>query len=199
VSKKQKDMQDEFVRCCRAGDAKRARELLADVRIDPGAFGNVAFCAAAFTGRAEIVRMLLADVRVDPSAHHNYAVRFAALGEHTEVLRMLLADQRVSGHCAIGYARGADVVRLLATDHRAGIEHHHDFYALHHPALVNLYDAAIARGLTMAWVARGIRFRDVSQPLAAANTSIDARNVSGLPAWESLVEPVAKRLKAGFI
>lgn len=168
-------MQYEFVRCCRVGNAKRARELLADARIDPGAFENVALCTTAFSGHPEIARMLLADARVDPSARNNYAVRFAALGEHTEVLRMLLADQRVGGHCAIGYARGADIVRLLATDHRAGIEQHRDFYALHHPLLVNLYDAALARGLTMAWIAKQCR------------------------PWESLVEPVAKRLKAGFI
>jgi hypothetical protein len=166
-------MDDDFVRSCRVGNTKRARELLADPSVDPGACENVALCAAAFSGHTKIVRALLADARVDPSARDDYAVRFAALGGHTEVLRALLADHRVNGRAAVGYAGWSDLL-LLAQHERFGIEARRDLYT-NYPSLVWQYDTAIAGGLTMAWVAQQQR------------------------SWESLAEPVAKRLKAGFI
>jgi hypothetical protein len=93
---------------------------------------------------------------------------------HAGVVRVLLADRRVDGLGAIQCASKL-CAHLFAEDVRFGIEQHRELYEKHHPELVQQYDAALARGLTMAWVAKQHR------------------------PWESLVEPMAKRLKAGFI
>jgi hypothetical protein len=184
--KNKKKMQDEFVRCCYAGDAKRVRELLADARIDPTAQSNIALRWAAYNEHADVMRVLLADPRVSPSAEQNSAIYSAVTYNGIDAFQLLRADTRVDDLEVIMYASGW-CARLLACDSRFGIGQHRQVYEKYHPTLVAQYDAALARGLTMAWVARGIR------------ASYDARNVSGLPAWESLVEPVAKRLKAGFV
>jgi hypothetical protein len=162
------------------------RMLIADGRADPSSGNNVYIRDAVFNGNAEVARVLLADSRVDPCVYNNWCIRVAIQGDHADILRALLAHPCVNTVLPLDCLFDG-CARVLVEDERFGIEQHRDLYEEHQPKMVAQYDAALARGLTMAWVARGIR------------ASYDARNVSGLPSWESLVEPVAKRLKAGFI
>lgn len=154
------------------GHTKIVRVLLADPRVDPSAMGNSTIVWAAGGGHADVVRLLLTDPRVDPSGCKNDAVRSAAQYGHVEVLRALLADQRVDALHAIECA-DERCVGVLAADARFGIEQYRRLYVTHHTDFVQQYDAAVAKGYTMAFVAKQ------------------------LPTWIDLVEPVAKRLKAG--
>ncbi len=179
-------MQQGFLEACNRGDAEHVRKLLDDPSVDPSIYDSGMLRVAVYYGYAEVVRVLLADPRVNPAALGNHALCTAMIHGNVAVIRLLLADSRVDAYDAIKHAWG-DGLRFIAEDERFGVEHYRELYVNHHSFIVHIYDAAIARGLTMAWVARGIR------------ASYDARNVSGLPPWESLEEPVAKRLKAGFI
>lgn len=160
--------------CAKYGQAGVARVLLADSRVDPAALNNFAVRWAACEGWAGVVRVLLADPRVDPSTVNNEAARMSARRGFAEVLRLLLADDRVNALSAIEDA-DRECARLLAADERFGIVQHRALYVKHHFVLVRQYDRVIDQAYTMAWVAKQHR------------------------TWESLVEPVAKRLKAGFI
>lgn len=167
-------MQEEFFLSCANGFTEQVRDLLANPRVDPKAQSNVALRWAVYNEHADVMRVLLADPRVRPSAKENNAIYSAVTYEGISAFQLLLADTRVDDLEMIVYARG-ECARLLACHRHFGIRQHRHVYEKYHPTLVNLYDAALARGLTMAWVAKQ------------------------LPPWESLVEPVAKRLKAGFI
>lgn len=154
--------------------AEVVRALIADGRVDPSAGNNVYIRDAVFSGNTELARVLLTDSRVDPCVYNNYCFRVAIRRDHADILQALLA------HPCVNTVPPLDCLfdgcaRVLVEDERFGIEQERDLYEKHQPKLVAQYDAALARGLTMAWVA------------------------SQLPPWESLVEPVAKRLKAGFI
>lgn len=150
------------------------RMLIADGRVDPSAGNNVYIRDAVFSSNAEVARVLLADSRVDPSVYDNYCIRMALRGDRVDILRCLLAHPRVNTLPPLDFLSD-DCARVLVFDERFGIEQQRDLYVRHLPKMVAQYDAALARGLTMAWIA------SQSRP------------------WESLVEPVAKRFKAGFI
>jgi hypothetical protein len=167
-------MQEEFEEAYHRGNAGRVRELIKDDRVDPCVYENGPILYAAYNGFTEVVRVLLDDPRVNPTTTGNQALRSASREGHVEVMRMLLSDPRVDAYDAIACAWGEGAC-MLAEDDRFGIEQYRDLYMKRHSFLVHLYDSALARGLTMAWVAKQ------------------------LPPWESLVEPVAKRLQAGFI
>jgi hypothetical protein len=158
----------------RYGNASVVQVLLADPRVDPTTFRNSAFLRATTEGHVEVVRVLLADSRIDPSSENNAAVRVAAREGYTEIIRLLLADNRVNALGAIEVAT-RDSARLLAEDERFGIEQQRDLYVYNHPALVKQFDFITAQGYATAFVAK------------QQNT------------WVDVVEPVAKRLKAGFI
>jgi hypothetical protein len=154
------------------GHANIVRVLLADTRVDPCAVHNNALCEAICCGHAEVVRVLLADARIDPSLDDSLPIRWAALYNRVELMRLLLTYPRVSALGAIQHI-SMESARFLAADERFGVEQNRALYMDHHPSIVQQYDNAIAQGLTMAFVAKQQR------------------------SWESIVEPVAKRLKAG--
>ncbi|KAI9334947.1 hypothetical protein BDR26DRAFT_866478 [Obelidium mucronatum] len=95
--------------------------LLADDRVDPTAFDNLALAQAVSLGSAENLMLLLADPRVDP----NIAIQKAAdAGNHANIAA-LLADERVNPTANNNYAISAAVkygsfesVRLLLKDER---------------------------------------------------------------------------------
>lgn len=159
-------------RAASAGHTKVVGMLLADHRADPSAMNNSTIRWAADAGHADVVRLLLADPRVDPSGHNNEAVWMAAAKGHEEVLRELLADDRVNALDAIKCAEKRCLC-VLAIDKRFGVEQQRDEYMTYRPEIVQQYDIAVAQCYAMAWFAK------------QQNT------------WIDLVEPVAKRLKAG--
>jgi hypothetical protein len=156
------------------GSANVVQVLLADPRVDPCVNDSWVIRAAASCGYLEIVRMLLNDSRADPSINFDAAIVWATDAEYPAVVKLLLEDRRVNGKRAIKYARG-ECLAILAANDRFGIPMCRTAYAKYHPVLVELYDRAIAQGYTMAFVAKQ------------------------LPSWESLAEPLAKRLKAGAL
>lgn len=158
----------------RSGKANVMQVLLADPRVDPCAGKSWAVRAAASCGHWETVKVLLNDSRADPSARGNSAILWAAEHGHHAVVEILLKDRRVNGKGAIKCSSGECMV-ILAVDERFGISMCRSKYTKYHPVFVEMHDRAIAQGYTMAFVAKQ------------------------LPSWESLAEPVAKRLKAGAL
>jgi hypothetical protein len=177
------------------GYGEAVRLLLTDGRAVPLAYWGNAFYCAASKNYVEVVRHFLADPRVDPSTENNWVVCVAAWDGSADVLELLLADPRVNATSAVPNAR-KNCVRLLAVDERFGIARNRDLYTKHHHLIVDQYDSMISQCLTMAWLARGIRTRDVSSPQAATNTSVALAKRLG-PPWSDIVWPLSDRLKAG--
>ena len=99
----------------RRGDFATAARFLADPRVNPAAYNNLAIRWAAVGGHDEVVALLLADPRVDPSAEENQAIRDAAYWRYAKVVALLLADPRVDP----GSIAGAEHAFLRAHPHVA--------------------------------------------------------------------------------
>lgn len=149
--------------------------LLADPRVNPGDRSGLIVQAAIVLEDCTIARLLLADPRVDPTQDDNSAIFWAAYYDVPDVLQVLLDDPRVDATGAIKHARGRSL-RLLATHDHWGVRNYREiFERWHHPALVVAeYDAIISQCHAMGFVAKQLAI------------------------WESLVEPLADRLKASF-
>jgi hypothetical protein len=77
------------------GHLEVVKLLLADPRVDPSDYNNIAIQAASKNGQLEVVRLLLSHPRVNPSDYGNDAIKVAFLTGHLEVVRLLLSDRRM--------------------------------------------------------------------------------------------------------
>jgi len=206
-----------LVEAVEQNDVVSVAKLLLCQTVDPSWNYNAALLCATMNGNAEIVKRLLKDPRVNPSDRNGFITYEAIRRRHVdiglmfithprtdvtlddqgaiywasdynvaEVVRLLLEDPRVDATKAIECATGKSR-RIMAAHDIWGIRNHRALHEKWHPEIVEEYDLVVSQGVTMAFVARGIR------------ASEDARNVSVLPPWSDTVEPMAKRLKASFI
>lgn len=61
------------------GNESAVKLLLQDLRVDPSADNNYAFCYASSHGYENIVKMLLQDGRINPRVRNNVAIRYGEM------------------------------------------------------------------------------------------------------------------------